>query len=212
MGTNYYVWIFINMEKIHIYTLSHPITNEIRYVGQTKNNLEKRLSGHLKSKEKTHRTYWIKSLVMNNLKPKIELIETVNKEMGNNAEIFWIMMFKYWGFRLCNLTEGGETSTTKHIVRNKKWCENISKGKLMSNFKYNEESRQKMSESAKKRGVNSKGSQLSKLKLTDNDVRNIKDIIKNKGEKTLKLLSKELSLPYTFLLDLNSNRIWRHIH
>lgn len=212
MGTNYYVWIFINMEKIHIYTLSHPITNEIRYVGQTKHNLEKRLSGHLKSKEKTHRTHWIKSLAMNNLKPKIELIETVDKEMGNETEIFWIMMFKYWGFRLCNLTEGGETSTTKHIARNKEWCENISKGKLKSNFKYEEESRRKMSESAKKRGVNSKGSQLSKLKLTEDNVRIIKDIIKNKGEKTLKLLSKELSLPYTFLLDLNTNRIWKHVH
>jgi hypothetical protein len=200
------------MEKIHIYTLSHPISNEIRYVGQTKHNLEQRLRGHLKSKDKTHRTYWIKSLINNGLKPKIELIETVNKEIGSDSEIFWITMFKSWGFKLCNLTEGGETSTTKHIVRSKEWGENISKGKLKSKFKYDEESKIKMSESAKKRGTNSKGSQLSKLKLTDDDVRNIKDIIKNKGEKTLKLLSKELSLPYTFLLDLNSNRIWKHIH
>jgi hypothetical protein len=69
-----------------------------------------------------------------------------------------------------------------------------------------------MSESAKKRGVNSKGSQLSKLKLTDEKVKEIKDIIKNRGEKTLMLISKELSLPYTFIVDLNNNRIWKHIH
>ena len=199
------------MEKIHIYTLSHPITNEIRYVGQTKHNLEKRLQGHLKSKDKTHRTFWIKSLIKNNLIPKIELIESVDKDIGNESEIFWIMIFKSWGFKLCNLTEGGETSTTNHIIRSKEWCENISKGKLKSDFKYNEESKIKMSESAKKRGVNSKGSQLSKLKLTDKDVRNIKDIIKNKGKKTLIFLSKELSLPYTFIVDLNNNRIWKHI-
>lgn len=200
------------MEKINIYTLSHPITNEIRYVGQTKHNLEKRLLGHLKSKDKTHRTYWIKSLINNGLKPKIELIETVDKEKGPNSEIFWITMFKSWGFKLCNLTDGGETSTTRHIIRSKEWGKNISKGKLKSNFKYNEESKQKMSESAKKRGVNSKGSQLSKLNLNDDDVKKIKNILKNKGQKTLKLISKELSLPYTFILDLNTNRIWKHIH
>jgi hypothetical protein len=200
------------MEKINIYTLSHPITNEIRYVGQTKHNLNERLRGHLKSKDKTHRTHWIKSLIEIGLKPKIELIETVNKENGGDSEIFWIMMFKSWGFKLCNLTEGGETSTTKHIIRNKTWCENISRGKLNSKFKYNDESKNQMSESAKKRGVNSKGSQLSKLKLTDEKVKEIKDILKNKGKKTLKSISKELSLPYTFILDLNTNRIWKHIH
>ena len=200
------------MEKINIYTLSHPITNEIRYIGQTKNSLEQRLIGHLKSKDRTHRTYWIKSLINNGLKPKIELIETVDKEMGPISEIFWITMFKSWGFKLCNLTDGGETSTTKHIIRSKEWGENIRKGKLQSKYRYDDESKKKMSESAKKRGVNSKGTQLSKLKLTDEEVKKIKNILKNKGEKTLKLLSKELSLPYTFLLDLNTNRIWKHIH
>jgi len=204
--------VFINMENINIYTLSNPITDEIRYVGQTKHDLEQRLKGHLKSKDKTHRTYWIKSLIKNNLKPKIELIETVDKKNGNECEIFWIMMFKSWGFDLCNLTEGGGRSTTKHITRNKEWCENISKGKLKSKFKYSEESKLKMSVSAKNRGTNSKGSKLSKLMLSEDDVRKIKNIIKNKGEKTLKSLSKELCLPYTFLLDLNSNRIWKHIH
>lgn len=205
--------VFICMEKIYIYTLSNPLTNEIRYVGQTKHeDLSKRLSGHLKSKEKNHRTYWIKSLLKQGLKPKIELIESVDKEFGNQTEIFWISIFKWWGFNLCNLTEGGETSTTKHIIRNEVWCKNISKGKLKSNFHYTEESKKKMSESAKKRGVNSKGSQLSKLNLTEDDVRNIKKIIEKRGEKSLKLISNELYLPYTFIIDLNNNRIWKHIH
>jgi len=200
------------MEKIYIYTLSHPITNEIRYVGQTKHNLEQRLQGHLKSKDKTHRTNWIKSLIINGLKPKIELLETVNKENGSDSEIFWIMMIKSWGFKLCNLTEGGETSTTKHIIRSKEWGKNISKGKLKSNFKYDDNSKIKMSESAKKRGTNAKGEKLSKLKLTDEKVKKIKDILKNKGKKTLISIAKDLSLPYTFIVDLNTNRIWKHIH
>ena len=68
-----------------------------------------------------------------------------------------------------------------------------------------------MSESAKKRGVNSKGEQLTKLGMTDEKVKKIKEKIKNRGKKTLVKLSEELSLPYTFLLDLSSNRIWKHI-
>ena len=194
-----------------IYTLSHPLTNEIRYVGLTRKTLEERLRGHLKSKDKVHRNFWIKKLLKEGLKPKIELIEEVDDDIGPETEIFWISMFKLWGFRLCNLTEGGQTSTTKYIVRSKEWCKNISKGKLLSDFKYGKESKKQMSESAKKRGVNSKGEQLSKLAMTDEKVKKIKEKIKNKGKKTLIKLSEELSLPYTFILDLNNNRIWKHI-
>lgn len=171
------------MSKIKIYTLSHPITNEVRYVGQTKNTLEERLRGHLKSKENVYRIHWLKSLIKEGLIPKIEVIEEVEKNEASFSEMFWISMFKSWGFRLCNLTEGGETSTTKNITRSKEWCENISKGKLKSNFKYSDTSKNQMSLSAIKRGVNSKGIQLSKLGLTDEKVREIKNIMKNKGKK-----------------------------
>lgn len=200
------------MSKIKIYTLSNPVTNEIKYVGQTKKSLAERLRNHLKSKEKVYRVYWINSLKMNGVVPKIELIEEVDEKDASATEIFWISIFKSWGFKLCNLTDGGETSTTKHIKRTKEWCENISKGKIKSNFKYSEESKHQMSLSAKKRGVNSKGEQLSKLKITEERVKEIKILIKNRDKKTLKTLSKELSLPHTFLLDLSSNRIWKHIN
>lgn len=196
---------------IKIYTLSHPLTNEVRYVGQTRKTLKERLRGHLKCQDKVYRNFWIKKLLNEGLKPKIELIEEVPEDIGSETEIYWIEMFKMWGFKLYNLTEGGETSTTKHIIRSKEWGENISKGKLSSNFKYSEESKKQMSESAKKRGVNSKGEQLTKLGMTDEKVKKIKEKIKNRGKKTLVKLSEELSLPYTFLLDLSSNRIWKHI-
>jgi hypothetical protein len=199
------------MDTIKIYTLSDPITNEVRYIGQTKHSLEERLKGHLKSKEKVWRVYWIKSLKEKNLIPKIELIEEVDKSLGSQTEIYWISMFKYWGFNLTNLTDGGETSTTKNIVRSKEWGKNIRLGKLNSNFKYSEESKIKMSESAKKRGVNSKGSQLSKHNLTDEDVSKIKELIRNRGNKSLKKISEELSLPHNWVICLNLNRIWKHV-
>lgn len=196
---------------IKIYTLAHPITNEIRYVGLTKKTLEERLRGHLKCRDNTHRAHWINSIKNLGMEPKIELIEEVPNNQGNEAEIFWISMFKSWNFRLVNLTDGGETSTTKNIARNKTWCENISKGKRGSNFKYSEESKRKMSESAKKRGINSNGSKLSKLKLTDDIVKNIKIKLRDRGDKSLKKIAEEFTLPYTFIIDLNNNRIWKHI-
>ena len=200
------------MEFNHIYTLSDPITDEVRYIGQTKKSLDERLRNHLKSKGKTHRHNWINSLIKKGVKPKIELIETVDRDKVSETEIFWISMFKSWGFKLCNLTEGGETSTTTHIVRSKEWCDNISQGKIKSQYRFTDESKRKMSESAKKRGANSKGFQISKLNLNDTDVIKIKQEIKNKGKKTLKELSNDLHLPYTFLLDLNSNRTWKHLN
>jgi hypothetical protein len=194
-----------------IYALSHPLTNEVKYIGLTTKTLEERLKGHLKCNKNVLRNLWIKSLLNEGLVPKITLIEEVINDIGLETEMFWISIFKSWGFKLCNLTEGGNTSTTKHVIRTKEWCENISTGKLLSNFRYSEESKQQMSKSAKKRGVNSKGEQLSKLGMTDEKVKNIKEKIKNRGKKTLIKLSEELSLPYTFLLDLNNNRIWKHI-
>lgn len=199
------------MDTIKIYTLSDPITNEVRYIGQTKHSLEERLRGHLKSKGKTYRVYWINSIKNKGLVPKIELLEEVDKSVGSQTEIYWISMFRFWGFNLTNLTDGGETSTTKNIIRSKEWGENIRLGKLNSNFKYSEESKIQMSESAKKRGVNSKGSQLSKHNLTDEDVSKIKELIRGRGNKSLKKISEELSLPHNWVICINLNRIWKHV-
>ena len=43
------------IKKYTLYTLSDPITNEIRYVGQTSMTLNRRLICHLSKKEKTHK-------------------------------------------------------------------------------------------------------------------------------------------------------------
>lgn len=94
---------------IKIYTLSHPITNEIRYIGKTKYTLEERLAKHLITYERNHRANWIRSLIKEGLKPVIELLEEVEESQWINCEKYWISQFKVWGFRLLNLTEGGET-------------------------------------------------------------------------------------------------------
>jgi len=94
---------------VFIYTLSDPISKEIRYVGKTNYALKDRLAKHLCTKERNHRGNWIKSLLNKNLKPVIDLLEIVADKDWQFIEQYWIAQFKAWGFNLVNLTKGGES-------------------------------------------------------------------------------------------------------
>lgn len=99
------------MKTYKIYTLNDPKTNIIRYVGQTCYSLEDRLKRHLRAKDKSHRTNWIKSLKNLNLKPNIILIEeNLTKEECNLLEKYYIKTFRELGVNLVNMTDGGEGS------------------------------------------------------------------------------------------------------
>lgn len=95
---------------IYIYTLSHPETMEIRYVGKT-NNLTTRYRDHLITKNKrTHTNNWIKSLQAQGLKPYIKVIEECTLDGWEEREIYWINYYKNVGYDLTNMTKGGEGS------------------------------------------------------------------------------------------------------
>lgn len=121
------------MSKImFIYTLSDPITNEIRYIGKT-NNIKDRLKRHLqksnldKYEKNTHKSRWIRSMLICDKSPNIEILDIGNTENVNDLEIYWISQFKTWGFNLTNLSAGGEVGvdwtgkkhkdTTKNKIR-----------------------------------------------------------------------------------------------
>lgn len=95
-------------EAMKIYTLAHPETNEVRYVGVTTVSTEERLRKHLISKENNRRTSWIKSILNHGLMPKIELIDDVDDSVWRDEERFYISYFRYLGFNLVNATEGGD--------------------------------------------------------------------------------------------------------
>ena len=95
---------------VNIYTLAHPDTGEIRYVGKTKNSLQKRYNQHYYNKEgKSKISKWIRKLKKENKKPIIELLDRVAFDLWVETEIYWIAQFKAWGFNLLNITEGGES-------------------------------------------------------------------------------------------------------
>ena len=98
------------MQKNLVYTLSDPRTNLIKYIGITCKTLTQRLSGHCAEKKfNTKKVNWVQSLRKDNLKPiimELDCFETYEEALY--FEQYWIAQFKIWGFKLLNLTIGGE--------------------------------------------------------------------------------------------------------
>src|SRR3990167_7306083 len=105
--------------KMKIYTLSDPRNGEIKYIGKTKFSLSKRLSQHLCDKRTSKRCSWIKNLHNNNLIPIIELLAEVSDTNWREEEMFYIGYFKFLGFDLKNMTEGGDGIVFTEEIRDK---------------------------------------------------------------------------------------------
>lgn len=91
-----------------IYTLSLVSDSEvIRYVGQTKQSLHRRLQGHKRDtiRGKHHVNNWFRKNLGNILITEIDSCETV--EESNKLEINYIKLFKACGAKLTNIHEGG---------------------------------------------------------------------------------------------------------
>lgn len=100
--------VIVFMSTVFIYTLEHPETGEIRYVGKT-NNLASRLSGHINESRcaLNHKAHWISSLKKQGLVPIMNVLDEVPEEEWKFWEIHWISAAKAWGFGLCNADGGG---------------------------------------------------------------------------------------------------------
>jgi hypothetical protein len=104
-----------------VYALIDPISNEIRYIGQSTKGMS-RPKDHLRPsrysrKDKRYHVYcWIAKLARSGLKPKIQVIEKIeslNKMELDNAERKWIAECRKNGANLCNHTNGGEGTIGK---------------------------------------------------------------------------------------------------
>lgn len=119
------------MKKTFIYTIADEY-GEIRYVGKS-NNPKNRLYKHLTEKSNIHKYNWLKSIRKRGKMPIVEILEEVDLDDWEIHEIYWISQLRSWGFRLLNLTIGGEggseykhTDSCKEVMRNKKLGKNLS--------------------------------------------------------------------------------------
>lgn len=94
--------------KVKIYTLKHPDTLEIRYVGKTVRSLSRRLGNHIANakgnKHNKHLSNWILKILSLGKRPIIELIEEVDSSIWQERERYWISQYS----NLINLTDGGD--------------------------------------------------------------------------------------------------------
>lgn len=132
---------------IYIYTLSHPLTNEVRYVGKTI-NLKRRYKQHLYDKRGKHKVNWIQSLKRDGLKPVLTVIEECT-ENWQEREKYWITQYD----NLTNFLDGGGVDyvrVTSDETREK--IRQANKGKSLS-----EEHKKKIQLKAKKQKVSIDG-------------------------------------------------------
>lgn len=124
----------------HIYTLLDPNTNQVRYIGKS-DNPNNRLKDHIKKcgNSVNHKNNWVLSLLKENKKPILEVVDVVPKEEWAFWETYYIDLYKSWGFELTNTAPGGVGGNLGSEVNEK-----ISKSK--KGFKHTEETKKKMSE------------------------------------------------------------------
>lgn len=159
---------------IKIYTLSSTRNpNEIRYVGKTTQKLKRRLSQHLSSAKKysedsvysNYNYNWINHELRDGYKILINELESLSFKEHEDwkwFEQYWISQFKVWGFKLTNLTDGGDGNQnqvfTKEAIekraekirgkhRDKETRKKISKG--LTGIKRSEYTKKKISNAIK---------------------------------------------------------------
>lgn len=107
--------------KVFFYTLSDPLSGDVKYIGKTWTSLSERLSGHISgskkvieryedgiSKRKPSKLYsWIEDMRRDGKRPEIKFLSEGDREEWQFFEIYWIEQFKSWGFDLVNSSKGG---------------------------------------------------------------------------------------------------------
>lgn len=117
--------------KTFIYSLTDPITNQIRYIGKTV-NLEQRLYNHINHaktmKYKRHVCYWINSLLKQGKLPIMNVLEECDINW-QEREQYWIEQHKE---NLCNHTLGGEGRLGSRLFDNEEEIIQLITDKLNS--------------------------------------------------------------------------------
>jgi len=108
-----------NTNKVYIYTLSCPITNQIKYVGKS-SNPKNRFCSHINESKlkRTHKECWIFGLIKKQQKPILEILDEVEISEWEFWERHYICLIKSWGFNLVNGTDGGEGMSPEYMKNN----------------------------------------------------------------------------------------------
>jgi hypothetical protein len=133
--------------KVYIYSLCDPDTEEVRYIGKT-NNIKRRYNEHLKYVDRdlnNHKNNWIKKILSQNKLPLIKIIEETDINIWEEREKFWISEYD----NLTNSTLGGEDGVFTEDVRKKMSLRNKGENNPMWGKKWTDEQKKKLSDQRK---------------------------------------------------------------
>jgi len=160
----------MNINKL--YGLYCPITDELKYIGITKNNLKQRLSEHLRKPTNYLTKKWFAELKKNELKPIIRLIESFDTyEELLQSEINEIKRCRELNIGILNLHDGGSLNPMlgkTHTEESRKKISLAQKGRKMT-----DEQKEKHRERIKELWSDKEWSEKLRKKISEN----------NKGDK-----------------------------
>jgi hypothetical protein len=137
------------MGKVFIYGLIDGSKSELKYIGKSINP-QSRYRKHLQNSNKkiTYKDNWICSLLENNKKPELLIIDEVDECDWEFWEKHYISYYKSIGCKLTNMSDGGENPPNlRGRKRTKEEIEKISKSNMGK--KRSEETRKNISQSKK---------------------------------------------------------------
>ena len=107
------------MKKVYIYGLVDKSKNELKYIGKSINP-QSRYRKHLQDSNKkiSYKDKWVHSLLENNNKPELLIIDEVDEVNWEFWEKHYISYYKSIGCKLTNISEGGENPPSAY---GRKW-------------------------------------------------------------------------------------------
>lgn len=201
-----------------IYALADPDTDEVRYIGKTVGNPHDRIKVHVfqakRATRPTHKEAWIKGLLAQDRRPVAYTLELVWP--GNDwatREMHWINFARKMGYRLTNLTEGGD-GLRGYIydddLRDKKRQQMLG-NQHGRGHKWTPEQRVKMmaSRTHEAMSARTRGSKHPRARLTEADVLGIRSRYEA-GERQADL-AREFQVTDSTIWHVVHRISWRHI-
>lgn len=196
------------MKTIYIYTLEHPITGEIRYVGKTVNPQKRKADHNSKAVQllnQRHLSRWILSLLNQGLKPKMIIIDSIQSNNWEWLEQYWISQFRVWGFNLCNHAIGGNSNSGYKMSA--EFCKkqsDLKKGRKLS------ESQKKLISQRNIGNTYCRGEKNRNSKITEADVIKICKLL-NEGVKSVEIAKQIPNCTPNSVGLIKMGKTWNHI-
>lgn len=115
---------YLSKKSVTVYSLAHPETKEVFYIGRTSMSLVGRLCCHMTNKAKWNKQYekYMEPIRKKGIPVIIEELDTCAYDDRKKVEEYWIQQFATWGFKLMNVRH----NRNKNYIPHTRFTEELS--------------------------------------------------------------------------------------